>query len=267
MIAVLGKAEVSPMWGLFWLVLLVAGGLGVYFLGRAAIAIILWTGGSLLALLGGLSIIDILAFGTGWFWLLVAAACILVFYSIDDIAEDDIPVLAPFVIFGAFLLLQIFGNVKVFSYIGRHPVWSLVWGGCYVGLGVLYATCRWTHLGYLRSRNFIKAKAEFFEMNHVTGNTITPELAERWGYLILDYGAKPLIRHHKTRYTGWMMYWPWDLPWWLLSDLIKDLYQNIYELMHDAVQGITNWQWRNVEAEIGAVQVQQREDGDSSDRR
>ena len=63
--------------------------------------------------------------------------------------------LALFAVVVAAILLQLFGDIKVFSYVFSHPWRSLLWIGAYVGCGVVYATGRWVFL-LLERRLFVR---------------------------------------------------------------------------------------------------------------
>lgn len=240
------------LWGIVVIVALI---IGLNYLGAAITG---FFGGVGLAIMTALA--GVFVFGAFWFWVLVGIMSCFIIYSIDEVIGDKDEYeggrLAVFVLIALALILQFFGDIHVFSYIGTHPIYATLWVIAYLGVGIGYAFLRWTWFLLIRKLKFKKAKNRFFERENITENTVPSHLAEQWKYEVLPYSQQPRARAHKYRIIHWMAYWPWSAIWFFVSDFIHKIFKNLYELFHTSFQKISDWMWRGVNAELQNIRVE-----------
>lgn len=203
----------------------------------------------------------IFAFGTFWFWALVFVAAAAIIISIDEADpylyehDTDGGSLALFAVIVSAVLLQFFGDIKLFSYVYSHPWYSLGWLGAYIGLGVVYATGRWIWLLFDRKSILNENKDDFFTAYEIAENTIPDEYAGKWEELVKRYGKKPRPKDHKGRIIRWLAFWPWSMVWFFVSDFIKKFFRRIYDLVEGFFEFCSDKIWRGVEKELNEIKV------------
>ncbi|GEM_PF-4528304 len=238
------------------LIVLVLAGCVLWFQGAVIIGLMATAWFALLATFAGAFL-----FGTFGFWALIVLSAIAIIFSIDEIDtgtnERDYAELAPFVILGTLIFLQLFGDIRVFTYVRSHPWYHFLgWIVAYIAVGYPYTLFRWWWYVSGRTAEAIRAKSEFFKRNKITENTIPADLSEVWRYLVAD-AAKPRFYHHVARLTHWWALWPWSLVWFLLSDFIKNGFRRLVRLAKRSFEFITNLAWREVEREFSGITVEE----------
>lgn len=216
-------------------------------------------GAGIALLVAGLSTAFI--FGTFWFWVLVAGAMCLTFYSIDDgdldhYVRDDGGLGALITILVSLLVLQFFGDIHVFSYLWHHPYWSFLWALGYVGAGVFWSWVRWI-IYVLNMRDRCKDELQKFYSSHRAGlkdlpkEQWTEDEKREWSYTAIErYSKKPVPRTHKHAIVKWMAYWPCSFIWTFISDLVKRFFRHLYELCERAYVWVTDKLWEDIEKNL-----------------
>lgn len=205
------------------------------------------------ALPDGTAIGMLFAFGTFWFWVLLAILTIEMFCLL----EYDQGLGAGFSTLAALLLLEFFSDVKIFSYATLHP-WRA--GAYFIAyffpFGAAYATARWWFYVSDKAERYKARKESFLKSKHFKSETIPDNLKQEWqkkiqeetGDVCCGYcGIKPLARKHKKQIVVWISYWPWSAAWWLISDFVKRIAKEIYRWIESLLQKIADYHFRGTE--------------------
>lgn len=192
----------------------------------------------------------IFVFGTIWFWLLVAASVIIMLSLIEY--ENDVP--ATLTLLATLLVLEFLGDIKVFSYLFKHPAWSAVWVTGYLGAGVAWALGKWYFYARAEKRKYDKIKKAYLKSRNIVGDDIPAEHKVDWKEHVLRNLSReevvPQFDRHEARFLMWMMHWPWSLAWTLIDDPIKRLFKEIYHQLKKTGQAIANAAFRGVEKDL-----------------
>jgi len=133
------------------------------------------------------------------------------------------------------VVLQLFTDVRPFTYILNDPLRASVIAAAYVVLGVGYVWYKWTSYTRMAARNI---------RNYIVENPNTESYqAARY----LGYRTIPLqVNAYKARIMGWMIYWPLSLAWTLLNDPVRRLFEAIYNGIAKSLQEISNQAFRDI---------------------
>jgi len=177
---------------------------------------------------------SLFAFGTIWFWILMAAAFVCAI-----IATEKGSGLGAFsTMFVTIALLDLFGN-KVplndfFSYCIHHGVMTLISVAVYILLGVCWAILKWYTFLLKKRDEIISKNATLYEA--------------------------PQVGEHKSAIMIWMFYWPFSLLWTAIDMPIKRAYLFIYRSIAQWLQGMSNKIFAPViEKHLGAEEERRRE--------
>ena len=189
-------------------------------------------------------------FGTIWFWALMAVSIILMLSLIEY--KNDVP--ATLTLLATLLVLQFFGNIKVFSYMFEHPFWSAVWTKAYLGAGVAWALGKWYLYAKAEKRKYDKSKSAYLKARKIDGDILTVEQKMAWKEHALQHLGRedvvPQFDRHEARFLMWMMHWPWSFVWTLIDDPIKRLFKEIYYQLKKTGQAIANAAFKGVEKDL-----------------
>jgi len=167
-----------------------------------------------------------LVFGTLWFWLLAVVAVVAVFAFIDH--EDGIGATGSIIAF--FLALQLFGDVKPFSWIWAHPLELFPLVLAYFAIGTLWCIAKWWF--YCQDE-----REKYDEMKRSGERMMLPR--------------KPSAAKSKDMILRWMSFWPWSMVWTLINDPIKKafraIYRKIQSLLQSLLQSIADKAWKGAE--------------------
>src|SRR3989344_1109260 len=198
-----------------------------------------------------LAMFSIFVFGTFWFWALVVAETILLFFFLND--DDKFIGNATLSLIIFLLVLQFFGDVKIFSYALENPLKSLFYLFGYVVVGVLWSFGKWWFYLMEEKRRYDTAKNAFLKDYKIKDDVIIPvALKEKWkqatkegGYYnngqIYQFKLNPQAKEYKGKIITWMCYWPWSMVWTLINDPIKKLFKNIYNWLQNSYQRVSDY--------------------------
>lgn len=185
------------------------------------------------------AIAGLLAFGTIGYWGLIALACILLFFFIDH--DNGFGATATLV--GFFLIHQLFGDMKLFSYVAIHPMSAVKWLAFYFAAGTLWSIAKWWF--------HVHAEREKYD------DEMASYINGRLRYVKIDEAKKDWLKHcsiekpsaskSKEKIIRWMTFWPWSMVWTLINDPIKKLFKSIYRRIEGLLQKISDNAWAGVE--------------------
>ncbi len=223
-------------------------------------------------------LIQILALGTLWFWLLLATVSCILFALI----ENERFVWATVVLAVTVGALYLFGDVNLVGAVFRHPTEAgLVVLGYFLA-GTLWGVIKWWFYVQRERRHYEEFKAEWLEARRVSGVVVPPELrkefreavgqrfdkswSDRYYHPAYRSGQDddrkeepaevpmpcivPKARDHKAQILGWMIYWPWSLIWTLINDPVKRAFKWIYHQIQDLLQKISDRAFKGTEEDL-----------------
>jgi hypothetical protein len=198
-----------------------------------------------------------LAVGGFWFWSLLVVSTILVVASI----EADNVVWATITLVVGFLLLGVFGNFNILSYIWNHPGGSALWVLGYFAAGASWSVIKWTFYVLNRKDKYMEYRAKWLEAHDLEGAKEIPEdhKEDFAKHMENNYNAehdgealnkRPRASKHKARIATWVSYWPWSMLWSLLGDVLKRFGKWTFTLFHDLYESISKKAYESVENDL-----------------
>lgn len=218
-----------------------------------------------------------LAFLVGWIFIpIIIIGIILIIYFHET--ENNIGWSHTVFILIALLVAYKYGYTL--NYIKANPLIITQYIGAYIGIGVIWAFCKWFfHLKSLVSKyNEIKLKAqnEWTERNEhqktqstfndLLKNYVNSTFNYRSGFRIenkYDYSTSsktpsetqykvitPQASENKKLITTWISHWPISVFWTLLNDPIKKLINYIFENISHLFQNMSNRIFKNVKTDF-----------------
>ena len=204
--------------------------------------------------------IEAIAFGTIWFWLLVVVTAVLVLIA----SETGRRFWALFCIAGFITLMHFSGNINVPDILA-NPLHLLLFVGLYFVIGTPWSFLKWfsflnqkkDELMEIKGR-FIKARATMQPPATVALSEKSPIPTEEWDNFAefvreSSYGGyhwkpekpedcKPHWSKYKGKLTDWILFWPWSAFWTILNDplvrlgnWIRDRFRGVYQWQSDRV--------------------------------
>lgn len=131
---------------------------------------------------------------------------------------------------GLFLgLLQMFSDVRPFTYMLAEPIRSALIVGVYVVIGTVYVWLKWI--------SYVNTAVRKINANTDKYPPRDPDSIARY----LGYKSIPLkVSDYKSKIMGWMIYWPASGAWTVLNDPICRLFEAIYNNIAKSLQDISD---------------------------
>jgi energy-coupling factor transporter transmembrane protein EcfT len=225
----------------------------------------------LIGLLAGL-----MAGGTIWFWLLVAA----VFIAVTVLVESECGGWAT-------LTLIVTGSLGYFVFGGQrlplkqvvvHPWYALGWIGIYFVLGVVWGLFKWfvyvhKRLGlYREARDLFLKDSGAAELTPLLAVSLMKDLASRYAYGEPISAAPPRASQHKGDIIRWMSYWPFSVIGTVLNDFVRKAWNHIYNFTVQTYDRIAAHVFRKYAGDVamakqGEATAEADSSSDRSDRR
>lgn len=123
-------------------------------------------------------LVGVFAFGTLWFWVLLAALTILMI----GLTENEKGLWATVSIVGTLLLLQWLGDIKVFTFTRDNLLWAVLYFAGYVLIGTAWTVCKWWFYVRNERARYDELKAGYVK-NHLgdaRSKTDPGQDKERW---------------------------------------------------------------------------------------
>jgi hypothetical protein len=189
-----------------------------------------------------------LLFGTFWgFWLMAVVAIVILFVFVEKESWFG----ATLTMLVVLLLLQWFGNIKAFSYIGQHPLSALGWVAAYLAAGILWSMIKWYWYLRLRRECYLESKAVFLESHSIQGETIPENLLNEFrGEFGRFDNIIPKARENKGRILTWMAYWPWSMLWTMIHDWVERIFRFIFDHLVKIYQSMADYVFRDIVADL-----------------
>lgn len=187
------------------------------------------------------------AFGTLWFWLIVAFAVISIIISV----ENDSSGFSILSLLGLFAFLDFVAKIPLISYLLHHPVLVLLLIVLYIGVGVGWSVTKWYF--FLR-KYLIKLKEE--QQKYLDDRSIkniedaTAEQRETFNYRTKssDY-YNPKVSRYKSTIIFWMSYWPFSVIGTLLNDFFRKIFHHLYGKIAASLQRMSDKVFSGVKVE------------------
>ncbi len=201
--------------------------------------------------------LSLFVIGTLWFWLLLAAAAVVMAVCVAREAFGR----ATLTLVATLAVLTLFGDFNVLSWLRHHSVSFLIYLSVYLAAGTAWSVAKWWFFVRNLRAGYDEGKLRFLRENKVDGTAIPAELREGWrrnahrympdrlGRLAPDIseGVVPRARDYKGKIMSWMIYWPLSLIGTLIDDPIRKLFQAIFNAIQGAFQRISDRAFKGVE--------------------
>lgn len=159
---------------------------------------------------------DIIIFGTIWFWLVLTGTLGLIIYFLESAlysSQDTGGGVKATITLGLFIgAYYLFGSHEhifgILQYIKLHTGTIIGLFALYLILGVVWAVVKW-YFYLLNKREYLSGRLEASSISDI------------------DYYI-PVAKENKARIMSWMMYWPFSGVWTLINDPVRKAFQLVY---------------------------------------
>lgn len=229
---------------------------------------------------------ELFAFATVWFWMLVVLASIVILIAL----EGEKGWLATLTVVAFVLVVHYWGGINVIEYMKSHPLRVLAGAAGYFAAGTVWSLIKWWF--YVRSqRNRCREALDAFEQDWPTKVVVEtlpyklkndldasgapdagamvdqmdrdlekkkkedPEYKKKlWSeytregeYKDIRFVFKPDPRNHVRVILAWMTYWPWSLVWTLINDPIRKAFNMIFRKLSRVFSGISEGAFKGMD--------------------
>lgn len=152
---------------------------------------------------------------------------------------------------GTFLLLQLMGDIKIFSYLFSAQWYIFL--AYFIGYFILGAIVSLPKLDVYTKKVVRPAydnhRDSFLKRNMIADGVMPDSLKDKWNeslprHLHLD------VKHHKNRLICWMIVWPVTLFWLLFRDVLLDLWNHVYDMLSTVYQRIFMRHFKDVASDF-----------------
>lgn len=186
-------------------------------------------------------------FGTFGFWIFMAVLVGILLYAM----EEENGKLATCSVLATLVLLQLFGDIKAFTWLSDHPLQVLKYVGLYYLSGTAWSAVKWFLFVRERRERYDERRERFLKSKRVSDGVMPENLKHDWKELVEDNDlGKPEAMQNKSRILMWMTHWPWSLVWTLLDDVVKRIFRELYNAMQRVYRGISDWAYRGTEKDL-----------------
>lgn len=191
---------------------------------------------------------ELFLFGTFWFWVLTAAAIIIV----TALTENEQGAGATICLLVYCGLLQWCGGVDILGYLLHHPVYVFITVASYFLIGTIWGFARWVIFVKGRSQDLIEAIRDYCNEKKITySKPLEPEIwksfkeeveTDRYSSHrnVQPLLTAPRIRDHKERFIRWLSFWPISMLYTLFNDAVRNICRQIYLAAADRLQAISD---------------------------
>ncbi len=194
-------------------------------------------------------LLELFLIGSFWFWAIMVVEAGWLLYCLHEESGGGIG--GSLVVLSLILLL--FGDFNVFSWIWFNPVLMLECAAAYLIVGSIWSVVRFKLL-CTDARDLLEDTKEEFKEEHKIEGPIPADMREKWRKFagskswpgsdrwsktistIADVIPKP--RNNKATILYWMGYWPLSMLWFFLHDMIERIVTRIYRAfakMYEAI--------------------------------
>jgi hypothetical protein len=187
---------------------------------------------------------ELIAVGGILFWLLTAAAIILILWAVSD---DD-SVFKPLLFMAAYIaIVHFFGNAAWATLALANPGTVAIYIGIYFGVGILWSLFKWVFFVRGKSLEYSEAKKRFLTRKNVEDLTVVPEeLRQNWKETVDSHLLEqPTAARNKRKIISWMAYWPFSIVW----TIIRDPWEYIYDALASLFNAISKSIYRGTNFE------------------
>jgi len=183
---------------------------------------------------------EFLAFGGVLFWTIVGLVCLVVTTQVHN--EKTGWAFVTF--FGAVLLLAL--GSGLYGVLKSIPPINYLYGAlAYLGIAALWAVIKWRAF-YLPSlfRRYDELREEFLRKRGLTEMPADRKVTDAFKslddvkYLNIEY--KRMVRHNKSRITGWMIFWIFSVLETFIGDFLVDVFDRIYRNISGLLQRMSD---------------------------
>lgn len=130
--------------------------------------------------------------------------------------------------------LQLFSDVRPFTYAVHHPLAIISYFIAYIALGFVYVWFKWASFVSMAVRRITALVTKDPNDPKEFSNAISA--ARCLGYKSIPFQ----VSDHKGKIITWMAYWPVSLTWTVLNDPLRRLFEYLYTVISHSLQMISN---------------------------
>jgi len=183
--------------------------------------------------------LELLAFGSIWFWVFFSAIFIIMLYYVEEMNGVGATLTATITI----ILLYFLGNRGHISSaskaIADNPGTTFLCLSGYFVAGTVWGILKW-YLFLIGKRD---EAIEAVKNKAYRSGVPFAKAEEAYGSKILP----PKASEHKSAIIVWMVYWPFSVPWTIINDPIKRIFRYIFNRISDFLEKMSKWVFRPVE--------------------
>jgi len=208
-------------------------------------------------------LLEIFAFGTMWFWILLA---LFAFIVMIEIANEYITASA--VTIALFIVLMFLCGNFTFTWIKENPTTLLSILGIYLVGGVVVSAIKWAFWSRDAKDHYDEIKTEYIKRNKLgipVSAVIPPENRADFRDFLEDRVRStkidpefiiPQVGKNKELVITWMAFWPWIAFWSLFSDVFRRIWIETFRAVQKVYQSFSNLMFRNALADLVIVPVE-----------
>lgn len=186
-----------------------------------------------------------LAFGTIGFWLLLAATAIAVL----SLIEYEFTITAALSVLASLLLLQFFGDVRIFSHLFTNPWLIPVYIAVYAACGILWSVVKWYLLVTENDEENLERTAQFLRQKGISEIVVPDHLKYEWYFFIRDQRYSTSYEDLKRSFLKSKGIYDKDL----VPENIKDALQQFLKETYEAIPNPSLApQWRKYKNKIAS---------------
>jgi len=184
-----------------------------------------------------------------------------IFTEVENFGWATVVLLGSLVAFGVLGHFHAFGLPSLLEFVKDHGVFTLVYVGAYVVVGIVWSFVKW--FSYLMSFRdaFRQQKEAFFKSKGMGGllstapvpTELQAEFKEfvqhnaRWTSehrnQLFDM-ERPRASKNKARITAWASFWPFSFVGTLLNDPVRRLFNLLFNWFKALYQQMSDWVFR-----------------------
>ena len=179
---------------------------------------------------------EILVFGTLWFWLTAAVAAILIIVFLElaltgrnsEYTDNGGGTWSTIVVIAFIMAYYFLGSkqdvIDIGNYIKDNPWKILGWMGMYLGVGLVWSLFKWY---------FFLVKRKERLLSYSTKKKLSKD-------------DIPKAADNKSRIITWMTYWPFSAFWTMIDEPVKKFFRFVYSKTEKIFQKMSDLVYKDV---------------------
>ncbi len=149
------------------------------------------------------------------------------------------------------VVMNLFGDMNLFSWLKSHPLDLLRYAGIYLALGALWSLVKLIAAAHDLKEKWNKEREKWID-NYTSDLLTAEEKQSAWMDHIRgnsDYRV-PRFNDYTERIIFWISYWPISFMWSVLSDFLTKLGRQVFRLVSGIWESVFNRVTRSIFDEV-----------------